>query len=130
MDMKILLDTHTFLWWVADDPQISANAKDIISDPNNEIYFSVVSAWEIIIKVGTGKLSLSEPPEIYIPSRVASNQFEILPVQISHILKINSLPNFHKDPFDRLLIAQSLVEDLSLITVDGAIAQYPVKTIW
>ncbi len=128
--MKVLLDTHTFLWWVADDPQISVTAKNIITNPDNDIYFSVVSAWKIIIKVGTGKLSLSESPEIYIPTRVASNQFEILPVQISRILKINSLPNFHKDPFDRLLIAQSLVEDFSLITVDSAIAQYPVQTIW
>ncbi|PZU96726.1 MAG: PIN domain nuclease [Pseudanabaena sp.] len=128
--MKVLLDTHAFLWWVADDPQISTNAKDIISNPDNEVYFSVVNAWEIIIKVGTGKLSLSEPPETYIPSRIASNQFEILPVQMSHILRINSLPNFHKDPFDRLLIAQSLVEDLSMITVDSAIGQYPIKTIW
>ena len=128
--MKILLDTHTFLWWVADDPQISTNAKDIISNPDNEVYFSVVSAWEIIIKVGTGKLSLSEPPETYILSRIASNQFEILPVQMSHILKIHSLPTFNKEPIDRLLIAQSLVEDLSLITVDRAIGQYPIKTIW
>jgi PIN domain nuclease of toxin-antitoxin system len=128
--MKVLLDTHTFLWWVADDPQISVTAKNIIANPDNDIYLSVVSAWEIIIKVGTGKLSLSEPPEIYIPTRIASNQFEILPVQISHILEIHSLPNFHKDPFDRLLIAQSLVENFSLITVDSAIAQYPVQTIW
>jgi PIN domain nuclease of toxin-antitoxin system len=128
--VKVLLDTHTFLWWVADDPQISVTAKNIIVNPDNDIYLSVISAWEIIIKVGTGKLSLSEPPEIYIPNPIASNQFEILPVQISHILKINSLPNFHKDPFDRLLIAQSLVEDFSLITIDSAITQYPVKTIW
>ena len=128
--MRFLLDTHTFLWWVADDPQLSLSAKTIISNPDNEIYFSVVSAWEIIIKVGTGKFSLSEPPEVYIPSRITSNQFETLTVQMPHILRINGLPNFHKDPFDRLLIAQSLVEDLSLITVDEAIAQYPVKTIW
>jgi PIN domain nuclease of toxin-antitoxin system len=128
--VKVLLDTHTFLWWVADDPQISVTAKNIIVNPDNDIYLSVISAWEIIIKVGTGKLSLSEPPEIYIPNPIASNQFEILPVQISHILKINSLHNFHKDPFDRLLIAQSLVEDFSLITIDSAITQYPVKTIW
>ena len=128
--MRFLLDTHTFLWWVADDPQLSLSAKTIISNPDNEIYFSVVSAWEIIIKVGTGKFSLSQPPEIYIPSRITSNQFETLTVQMPHILRINGLPNFHKDPFDRLLIAQSLVEDLSLITVDQEIAQYPVKTIW
>jgi PIN domain nuclease of toxin-antitoxin system len=66
--MRILLDTHAFLWWVADDPQLSVNTKNIIANPDNEVYFSVVSAWEIIIKVGTGKLSLSEAPEIYIPS--------------------------------------------------------------
>jgi PIN domain nuclease of toxin-antitoxin system len=104
--------------------------KTSLAIPTAKFTFSVVSAWEIIIKVGTGKLSLSEPPETYILSRIASNQFEILPVQMSHILRINSLPTLHKDPFDRLLIAQSLVEDLSLITVDSAIVQYPIKTIW
>ncbi|MCY7333005.1 MAG: type II toxin-antitoxin system VapC family toxin [Pseudanabaena sp. CAN_BIN31] len=88
--MKVLLDTHTFLWWVADDPQISVTAKNIIANPDNDIYLSVVSAWEIMIKVGTGKLSL----------------------------------------IDRLLIAQSLVEDFPLVTVDSAIAQYSVQTIW
>jgi PIN domain nuclease of toxin-antitoxin system len=128
--MRILLDTHTFLWWVADDPKLSVNAKTIIANPDNDVYFSVVSAWEIIIKVGTGKLTLSEPPETYIPSRVASNQFEILPVQMSHILRVNSLPNFHKDPFDRLLIAQSIEENLSIVTIDNLIIQYPIKSIW
>jgi PIN domain nuclease of toxin-antitoxin system len=128
--MKILLDTHAFLWWVADDPKLSTNAKAIIANPDNEIYLSVVSAWEIIIKVGTGKLTLMEPPETYIPSRIASNQFEILSVQMPHILRINSLPNFHKDPFDRLLIAQGIEEDLLIVTIDNLIVQYPVKTIW
>ena len=128
--MRILLDTHTFLWWVADDPKLSVNAKAIIANSDNDVYFSVVSAWEIIIKVGTGKLTLSEPPETYIPSRVASNHFEILPVQMSHILRVNSLPNFHKDPFDRLLIAQSIEENLSIVTIDNLIIQYPVKSIW
>ncbi|AFY73531.1 hypothetical protein Syn7502_01463 [Synechococcus sp. PCC 7502] len=128
--MRILLDTHTFLWWVADDPKLSVNAKAIIANPDNDVYFSVVSAWEIIIKVGTGKLTLSEAPETYIPSRVASNQFEILPVQMSHILRVNSLPNFHKDPFDRLLIAQSMEENLLIVTIDNLIIQYPVKSIW
>jgi len=128
--MRILLDTHTFLWWVADDPKLSANAKAIIANPDNDVYFSVVSAWEIIIKVGTGKLTLPEPPETYIPSRVALNQFEILTVQMSHILRVNSLPNFHKDPFDRLLIAQSMEENLSIVTIDNLIIQYLVKSIW
>ena len=128
--MKLLLDTHAFLWWVADAPQLSPTAKNMIANSDNTVYFSVVSAWEIIIKVGIGKLSLPENPEIYIPSRLSSNQFETLPVFISHVLQINRLANFHKDPFDRLLIAQSLVEDIPIITVDGLITQYPVKIIW
>lgn len=128
--MKILLDTHAFLWWVADDPKLSVNAKAIIANPETEIYFSVVSAWEIIIKVGTGKLTLPEPPETYIPSRISANQFESLSVQMPHILRINSLPNLHKDPFDRLLIAQGIEEDLLIVTIDNLIVQYPVKTIW
>ncbi|MGK7945373.1 MAG: type II toxin-antitoxin system VapC family toxin [Microcystaceae cyanobacterium] len=128
--MKLLLDTHAFLWWVADEPQLSPTAKNMISDSNNTIYFSVVSAWKIIIKVGTGKLSLPENPEIYLPSRLISNQFETLPVFMSHVLQINRLANFHKDPFDRLLIAQSLVEDIPIITVDRLISQYPVEIIW
>lgn len=128
--MKLLLDTHAFLWWVADDPQLSATAKNMIANSNNTIYFSVASAWEIIIKVGTGKLVLPENPEIYIPSRLISNQLETLPIFISHVLKINSLANFHKDPFDRLLIAQSLVENIPIITIDRLITQYPVKIIW
>ena len=128
--MRILLDTHAFLWWNADDPQLSLTAKNTIADPDNTIYISVVSAWEIIIKIGTGKLSLPENPEIYIPNRIASNQFETLPILMTHILKISRLEKFHKDPFDRLLIAQSLVEDLSIITIDDQISRYPVKTIW
>lgn len=102
----------------------------MIADSDNTVYLSVVSAWEIIIKVGTRKLSLPENPEIYIPSRLISNQFESLSVLMPHVLQINSLANFHKDPFDRLLIAQSLVEDIPIITVDSLIVQYPVKTIW
>jgi len=105
--------------------QISVTVKNFIANLDNDIYLSVVSAWEIIIKIGTGKLSLSESPEIYILTRIASNQFEILPVQISYILKINSLTNFHKALFDSLFIAQNLVEDFSLITVDSEIAQHP-----
>ncbi|MDJ0659960.1 MAG: type II toxin-antitoxin system VapC family toxin [Crocosphaera sp.] len=128
--MKLLLDTHAFLWWVADEPQLSQTAKNMISNSDNTVYFSVVSAWEIIIKVGTGKLSLPENPEIYIPSRLISNQFETLPVFMSHVLQINRLANFHKDPFDRLLIAQSLVEDIPIVTIDGLITQYAVKIIW
>ena len=81
--MNVLLDTHAFLWWVIDDSQLSSTAKAMIADPTNTIYFSVVSAWEIIIKERTGKLSLPEPPEIYIPSRLTSNRFVTLTIEMS-----------------------------------------------
>ena len=128
--MNVLLDTHAFLWWVIDDSQLSNTAKATIADPSNIIYLSAVSAWEIIIKERTGKLSLPEPPETYIPSRLASNQFASLTVQMQHVLQIASLPDHHRDPFDRLLIAQSQIEQIPILTVDNMIGQYPVKVIW
>jgi PIN domain nuclease of toxin-antitoxin system len=128
--MNILLDTHAFLWWVMDDSQLSDTAKAKIADPTNTVYFSVISAWEIIIKEGTGKLSLPEPSTTYIPSRLASNQFMTLTVEMQHILQIASLPDHHRDPFDRLLIAQSQIENIPFLTVDHLISQYPVNVIW
>jgi PIN domain nuclease of toxin-antitoxin system len=128
--MNALLDTHAFLWWVIDDFQLSQTAKSIIADPTNTIYLSVVSAWEIIIKERTGKLTLPEPPEIYIPSRLVSNRLIGLDVQMQHVLQIASLPDHHRDPFDRLLIAQSQIESIPLITADRLISQYEVNVIW
>lgn len=89
--MNVLLDTHAFVWWVTDNPQLSETAKSVISNPNNAIYFSVVSAWEIIIKERLGKLILPEPPETYIPSRLISNQFINLDIRMLHVLQISSL---------------------------------------
>jgi PIN domain nuclease of toxin-antitoxin system len=128
--MKVLLDTHAFIWWVTDNPQLSPTARDTIADPDNTIFFSVVNAWEIIIKQGSGKLTLPEPAETYIPSRIAANQFMTLPVNLSHILQVASLPDLHRDPFDRLLVAQSQAEKISIISIDQYIAQYPVNVIW
>jgi PIN domain nuclease of toxin-antitoxin system len=113
-----------------DDSQLSNTAKAMIANPTNTIYLSVVSAWEIIIKEGTGKLSLPEPLQTYIPSRLASNRFVTLTVEMQHILQIAALPNHHRDPFDRLLIAQSQIENIPLLTVDPLISQYPVSVIW
>lgn len=105
--MKFLLDTHTFFWWVTDNPQLSNIVRGIIANPDNTILFSAASAWEIVIKFRTGKLSLPEEPELYICSRLVANQFESLPIQINHVLQVANLPDYHKDPFDRILIAQS-----------------------
>jgi PIN domain nuclease of toxin-antitoxin system len=128
--MRALLDTHAFIWWVTDDSQLSSIAYSIIADPSNELFLSSASAWEIVIKVRLGKLSLPEPPETYIPSRLRINKFQSLPIQMIHALQVANLPNLHRDPFDRIIIAQSQVEKMSILTVDSQIIQYPVDIIW
>lgn len=128
--MRLLLDTHAFLWWVEDGPRLSGRAREAIADEGNEILFSVVSAWEIVIKVGTGKLALDEAPESMIPDQIARNDIQILPMEMSHALRVHALPTHHKDPFDRLLVAQALDEGMPLITADPEISRYPVEVVW
>jgi len=128
--MRALLDTHVFLWWNMDDPQLSSAAREIISDGRNELFFSAASAWEIAIKTARGKLLLPEPPERYVAKRMALHQLQPLPIQLSHALRVFELPDLHRDPFDRLLIVQSILEDLPILTQDENIQRYSVKTIW
>ena len=128
--MKILLDTHTFLWWNTDDPMLSAHAKEIIANGQNEVFLSAASVWEIAIKTAKGRLILPEPPAQYISSRMSLYRFQPLPVQISHAVHVYELPSYHNDPFDRLLIAQSRLESLPLLTKDEDILRYDFETIW
>ena len=128
--MKALLDTYTFLWWNLDDPQLSDKVRDFIGDGRNEIYLSAASAWEIAIKAAKGRLTLPEDPDQYVANRMRQHHFSALPVEISHALHVYNLPQLHVDPFDRLLIAQSQMEDMPLLTADSVISSYPVKVIW
>lgn len=128
--MKALLDTHTFLWWNMDDPQLSVSARELIADGANEIFFSAASAWEIALKAAKGRLSLPETPDKYIADRIHHYHFVPLPVLISHAVEVFRLPEYHNDPFDRLLVAQGCMEDLAIITVDDQIKRYEVETIW
>lgn len=128
--MRAILDTHTFLWWVVDDPQLSPLCRQIITDGSNTIYFSVASAWEIAIKYQIGKLPLPDRPDIYVTDRVKTNGFEILGINLHHALHTSDLPLLHRDPFDRILIAQSKTENIPLLTADPLIAQYDVLTVW
>jgi PIN domain nuclease of toxin-antitoxin system len=128
--MRVLLDTHTFLWWNTDDPRLSPKARELIADGRNEIYLSVASAWEIAIKAARGSLILPEPPEQYVPSRLRLHRMLVLTIQLRHALTVYDLPMIHRDPFDRLLIAQSRVEDLPLLTIDPDITQYGVAVVW
>ena len=128
--MKLLLDTHTFLWWNTEDARLSTRARELIADGQNQIILSAVSAWEISIKAAKGKLVLPEPPAQYISNRMSLYSFQPLPVQISHAVRVYELPHHHEDPFDRLLIAQSQVESMPLISVDVNIRNYDVEVIW
>lgn len=128
--MRALLDTHAFLWWNMDDPQLSATARDFIAEGANEIFLSAATAWEIAVKCNRGRLELPEPPERYVAGRMSHYGFQALPIQISHALHVAGLPTIHQDPFDRLLVAQSRLEGLPIITGDREIARYPVAVIW
>ena len=128
--MKTLLDTSTFLWWITDSKRLSAKAREIISDVDNEIYFSAVSAWEIGIKVSLKKLKLTSKPEAFIISQQNKNNFIPLPLSIRHAIASASLPHYHKDPFDRMLICQANAERMSLLTSDQWILKYDVDAVW
>ncbi len=128
--MKALLDTHVFLWWIDDDPRLSSLARKIISDGNNEIFLSAASGWEIAVKSQLGRLKLPDRPERFIVEQLSINAFESLPIRLSHALRVYALPPIHRDPFDRILVAQSQLEDMPILTADPQIAQYPVEVIW
>ena len=120
--MRALLDTHTFLWWNLDDLHLSIRAREVIADGKNEIFLSAASAWEIAIKAYKGKLTLPESPEHYVSKRMACHHFLPLPIQLSHALQVYKLPDIHQDPFDRLLIAQSQMERIPLLSGDEEVA--------
>ena len=128
--MKALLDTHVFLWSLLGDERLSARARTLLEDARNEVYFSAASAFEIALKVTKGRLDLPEPPEILIPSRLASFAFEAMPISVDHAVRAAQLPPIHADPWDRLLIAQAQIEGLPIVSADPLVAQYDVVTIW
>jgi PIN domain nuclease of toxin-antitoxin system len=127
--MKALLDTHTFLWAISDDPRLSHHAKHTFTGPT-DLWLSVASIWEILIKVQAGKLPLPEPAGSYVVKKLGENRIEVLSVKLDHVLKLENLPVHHRDPFDRILIAQSLEENLPIVTSDPLFARYSVQLIW
>ena len=128
--MRYLLDTHTFLWWITDDSRLSVHVREIIRDPSNEILFSVASAWEITIKAQLGRFELPTDPASLIQEQLAANGFATLPIDLHHALSVAKLPLFHRDPFDRMLVAQALADQIPLLTADPAISQYDISVIW
>jgi PIN domain nuclease of toxin-antitoxin system len=118
------------LWWVLDDPRLSASSRRFVEEAGNEIILSAASGYEIALKTAIGRLRLPEAPGEYIASRLATEGFSRLAISLDHALRAGVLPLIHRDPFDRILIAQSQLEDLPIITTDPAIGRYDVETIW
>ncbi|MDD2662093.1 type II toxin-antitoxin system VapC family toxin [Methylobacter sp. Wu8] len=128
--MRLLLDTHTFIWFIEGHPDLSALAKNLIEDPKNERFLSIASLWEIAIKTSLGRLNLNPSIQQLVDDHVYGNAIDLLPIAPSCLDRLANLVFYHKDPFDRLIIAQAMVEKLTIVGKDGLFAGYDVDCVW
>ena len=128
--MKLLLDTCTFLWIVTGAPDLSPRAHDLFQAPDNEVYLSAASAWEITVKHGLGRLSLPDPPDRFVREMREAHGIASLPIDEESALHVSRLPALHADPVDRLLVSQAIVHGLTILTPDALVTQYPGRTTW
>jgi PIN domain nuclease of toxin-antitoxin system len=128
--VKLILDTCTFLWVITGDAALSSTARELITDPSNDVYLSAASAWEIAIKHGLGRLSLPSVPERFVPTERARHRIDALPIDEAAALHVHRLPALHRDPFDRMLVSQAIVGGMTIVTPDHAISQYPAPIAW
>ncbi len=128
--MRLLLDTCTFLWLIGGSDSLSARARDAFADPDNEVFLSAASAWEIAVKHRLGRLPLPESPDLFVPAQRTGHGIEPLAIDEETALHVTRLPDLHRDPFDRLLVAQAIICGLAVLTPDETIRQYPVRTLW
>lgn len=128
--MRLLLDTHAFLWFITGDEKLSATAEHAIRAGANELLLSTASIWEMAIKVRLGRLPIPEPLDTFVPAQLRINQIQVLPIELRHTYEVARLPLHHGDPFDRLLICQSRMEDLPIISADAAFKSYGVRLVW
>lgn len=128
--MQYLLDTHVLIWWITSDKRLSAKARALITSHRNTLHWSVVGSWEISIKHALGRLFFDEPPEVIIPAELDRNRIETLQITNSHAFKAGKLPTHHRDPFDRMLVAQAQVESLGIVSDDSKLELYDVDIFW
>ena len=128
--MRLLLDTHAFLWWLDGGRRLSRRARSAIASGRNDCFVSVASAWEIAIKVSLGALRIEGALDRFLPEQLAANSFQALPIDLRHTAAVATLPFHHRDPFDRLLVAQALEEELRIVTADPIFAKYGVTRLW
>lgn len=128
--MIVLLDSHALLWFLRGEARLTSKAKPLIEDPNNEKLVSIASCWEISIKAGLGKVGLTEPSRIFLEREISRNNMQLLPITLEHATAVETLPLHHRDPFDRLLIAQAMSEKIPIVSADAIFDQYPVSRLW
>ena len=128
--MRLLLDTHAFLWFILGSRKLTARTRSLIEDPHNEKFISLASIWEMAIKSSLGKLDLARPFSDLIPAQIRSNGFKVLAIDMAHLIQVASLPFQHRDPFDRLLIEQSQVEGIPILSADAEFDLYTVVRLW
>jgi PIN domain nuclease of toxin-antitoxin system len=128
--VRLLLDSHAFLWWVEGSPELGKRARTAIANPESEVLFSVASGWELAIKLSLGKLRLDQNLGRFISEQLRLNAFTLLDVRLPHVARVADLPFHHRDPFDRLLAAQALEDDLTIVTTDRIFRKYDVAVLW
>ena len=129
-DVRLLLDTHAFLWWIEGTPPVGRRARAAVSHPDNEVLVSIASCWELAIKLSLGKLRLTQRLDRFIPEQLRLNGFSLLDVRLPHVMRVADLPFRHRDPFDRLLVAQALEDDLTIVSMDRVFRKYGVAVTW
>jgi PIN domain nuclease of toxin-antitoxin system len=128
--MNFILDTHTLIWWSIDPIRLSPQARNLLDDESNTLFLSIISVWEIQIKLQIGKLSLQMPLSELIKDHQETNDLQLLTIELTHIYALTNLPNHHRDPFDRLLIAQAIVEQVPIVSIDSAFDGYAIQRLW
>ncbi len=128
--MNVLLDTHVLIWWSISPGNLSETVYQLLDDQSNSLFFSLASIWEMQIKLQIGKLTLNLPLPQLIENQCQTNGLQLLSIETSHIYALNNLPPHHKDPFDRILIAQAIVETIPIVSIDGIFDNYPIQRLW
>lgn len=128
--MRAILDTHVLLWWLTDSDRLSERSRELMLDPESELYWSAASSWEIAIKVGIGRLTLPEPPRIFVPRVLREQAIRPLGISHAHTLAVTDLPLHHRDPFDRLLVAQCALENMAAVSADDVFDRYGTERVW
>jgi len=128
--VDLLLDTHTFLWFIFGSSRMSEKAEALIQDPANRKFLSLATPWEVGIKVSTGKLTVSQPVDQFFAEEMYANSVQMLPITLAYIVRVSTLPFHHRDPFDRMLVAQSLTDNMALVSADATLDAYGISRLW